>query len=84
MAVTVPKSVMATGGIYSYRDNYIETPYTLNVLYDFENFTLEWNHAGGISKGLYGRSYGVAFIGNNRTRVVNREGSNCRRGRKLT
>ena len=29
---------------------------------------------GGISKGLYGRNYGVAFIGNNGTLVVNREG----------
>jgi len=74
MEVTVPKSVSASGGIYAYPDNYIETPDTLNVLYDFGNFTLEWDHAGGISKGSYGRSYGVAFIGNNGTLVVNREG----------
>lgn len=74
MDVTVPKSVMASGGIYAYPNNFIETPDTLNVLYDFGNFTLEWDHAGGISKGLYGRSYGVAFIGNNGTLVVNREG----------
>jgi predicted dehydrogenase len=74
MDVTVPKSIMATGGTYGYPDNYIETPDTLNVLFDFEKFTLEWDHAGGISRGLYGRSYGVAFIGNNGTLVVNREG----------
>ncbi len=74
MQVKSPKSVMATGGIYSYPQNAIETPDTLNVLYDFESFTLEWDHAGGISKGLYGRNYGVAFIGNNGTLVVNREG----------
>ncbi len=74
MQVKSPKSVMATGGIYSYSQNAIETPDTLNVLYDFESFTLEWDHAGGISKGLYGRNYGVAFIGNNGTLVVNREG----------
>ncbi len=74
MDVTIPKSVMASGGIYAYPNNFIETPDTLNVLYDFGNFTLEWDHAGGISKGLYGRSYGVAFIGNNGTLVVNREG----------
>lgn len=74
MGVTVPKSVMASGGIYSYKDNCIETADTQNVLFDFGNFTLEWDHAGGISKGLYGRSYGVAFIGNNGTLVVNREG----------
>jgi predicted dehydrogenase len=73
MGVTVPKSVMATGRI-SYPDNYIETADTQNVLYDFGDFTLEWDHAGGISKGIYGRNYGVAFIGNNGTLVVNREG----------
>ncbi len=74
MGVTIPKSVMASGGIYSYGDNATETADTQNVLYDFGNFTLEWDHAGGISKGIYGRNYGVAFIGNNGTLIVNREG----------
>jgi predicted dehydrogenase len=74
MNVTFPKSVSASGGIYAYPDNAIETPDTLNVLYDFGSFTLEWDHAGGLSKGIYDRSYGVAFIGNNGTLVVNREG----------
>ncbi|MDQ2658415.1 MAG: Gfo/Idh/MocA family oxidoreductase [Bacteroidota bacterium] len=74
MNVKFPKAVMASGGIYSYSDNAIETPDTLNVLYDFGTFTLEWDHAGGLSKGIYGRNYGVAFIGNNGTLVVNREG----------
>jgi predicted dehydrogenase len=74
MDVTMPKSVMASGGIYAYPGNFIETPDTLNVLYDFGHFTLSWDHAGGIGRGLYGRNYGVAFIGNNGTLVVNREG----------
>jgi len=74
MKVTAPKSIMASGGIYAFGDNAIETADTQNVLYDFGNFTLEWDHAGGITKGLYGRNYGVAFIGNNGTLVVNREG----------
>ncbi len=74
MDVKMPRSVMASGGIYAYAENYIETPDTLNVLYDFGDFTLSWDHAGGLSKGLYGRNYGVAFIGNNGTLVVNREG----------
>ena len=74
MQVKFPGSVMASGGIYAYADNAIETPDTLNVLYDYGSFTLEWDHAGGLSKGLYGRHYGVAFIGNNGTLVVNREG----------
>ncbi len=74
MKVKFPKAVMASGGIYSYSDNAIETPDTLNVLYDFGSFTLDWDHAGGLSKGIYGRNYGVAFIGNNGTLIVNREG----------
>jgi predicted dehydrogenase len=74
MEVKFPKAIMATGGIYAYPDNAIETPDTLNVLYDYGSFTLEWDHAGGLSKGLYGRSYGVAFICGNGTLVVNREG----------
>lgn len=74
MDVTFPRAVMASGGRYSYPDNYIETPDTLNVLYDYGNFTLAWDHAGGLSNGLYGRNYGVAFVGNNGTLVVNREG----------
>jgi predicted dehydrogenase len=74
MNVKIPKGVMASGGIYAYPENCIETADTLNVLYDFGNFTLEWDHAGGLGKGIYGRNYGVAFIGNNGTLVVNREG----------
>ncbi len=74
MNVKFPKAVMASGGIYSYAENAIETPDTLNVLYDYGSFTIEWDHAGGLSKGIYGRNYGVAFIGNNGTLVVNREG----------
>jgi predicted dehydrogenase len=74
MKATFPRSVMASGGIYSYPNNAIETPDTLNVLYDYGTFTLEWDHAGGLSKGIYGRNYGVAFIGNNGTLVANREG----------
>jgi predicted dehydrogenase len=74
MDVKFPKAVMASGGIYAYPDNAIETPDTLNVLYDYGSFTLEWDHAGGLSKGIYGRNYGIAFIGNNGTLVVNREG----------
>lgn len=74
MKVKFPRSVSASGGIYAYPDNAIETPDTLNVLYDYGDFTLEWDHAGGLSKGIYGRNYGVAFIGNNGTLVANREG----------
>ena len=72
MDVKTPNSVSASGGIYAYPENCIETADTLNVLYDFGKFTIEWDHAGGLGKGIYGRNYGVAFVGNNGTLVVNR------------
>ncbi len=74
MDVSAPKSISSAGGIYAYPNNAIETADTQSVTYDFGNFLLEWDHVGGITKGLYGRNYGVAFIGNNATLVVNRDG----------
>jgi predicted dehydrogenase len=74
MGVSVPRSVASSGGIYSYPNNAIETADTQAVTYDFGNFLLEWDHVGGIARGQYGRHYGVAFIGNNGTLVINREG----------
>jgi len=74
MGVTTPKSISSSGGIYAYPNNAIETADTQAVVYDFGNFLLEWDHVGGVSRGQYGRNYGVAFVGNNGTLVVNREG----------
>ncbi len=74
MNVSAPKSISSSGGIYAYPNNAIETADTQSVTYDFGNFLLEWDHVSGITKGPYGRNYGVAFIGNNGTLVANREG----------
>lgn len=70
----MPKSIVSTGGIYAYKDNAIETADTQTVLYEYNDLLIEWEHMGGLSKGFYGRHYGVAFIGNNGTLVINREG----------
>ena len=70
----MPKSIMSAGGIYAYKDNAIETADTQTVLYEYNDLLIEWEHMGGLSKGFYGRHYGVAFIGNNGTLVINREG----------
>lgn len=69
-----PRAVTASGGIYAYPDRSIETPDTLSVLYDMGDFTLTWEHLAGLGRGLYDRHYGIAFIGNNGTLVVNRAG----------
>ncbi len=74
MDVTAPKSVMASGGKYGYPDDACETPDLLQTVYDFGDFTVMWDHAIGINDGAYGRSHGVAYVGENGTLVVDRGG----------
>lgn len=74
MNVTAPKSVMAMGGQYGYPDHAGETPDTMQVLYDYGDFTIQWEQAIGIGRGPYDKEHGVAFIGNLGTVVIDREG----------
>ena len=69
-----PESVAAAGGIFTHMNQAIETPDTLDVIYDMGNFTLSWEHNGGIQRGPYDRFYGITFMGENGTLVVNRNG----------
>ena len=74
MNAPLPKSVYASGGKYAYPKGANETPDTLATIYDFGNFTMIWEHAVGISNGNYGRDHGIAYIGNNGTLVLDRNG----------
>jgi predicted dehydrogenase len=74
MKATEPRSVMATGGKFAYPDDASETPDTLQAVYEFDDFTLLWEHATGIDGGNYGRNHGIAFIGNKGTLVLDRGG----------
>ncbi len=74
MGVKAPKSIMASGGKFAYPNDASETPDTLQTVYEYEDFNLLWEHATGIDGGNYGRTEGIAFIGNNGTLVVNRQG----------
>lgn len=74
MNASVPKSVSALGGNFAYPDLYEETPDSMGALYEFDNFTLIWDHAMGIDNGLYGKDHGIAFIGNNGTLELDRGG----------
>lgn len=74
MGATAPKSVIASGGKFAYPNDASETPDTLQTVYEYEDFNLLWEHATGIDGGNYGRTEGIAFIGNNGTLVVNRGG----------
>ena len=74
MNAPVPKSVAALGGRFAYPDLYEETPDTLTTLYEFDHFNMVWDSAMGIDNGSYNRDHGIAFIGNNGTLVLNRQG----------
>ena len=74
MKAKAPKSVMAMGGKFAYPEDAAETPDTQQVLYDFGDYTMLWDHGIGIDGGYFGRSHGVGFVGNNGTLVVDRAG----------
>lgn len=74
MNATAPKSVIASGGKFAYPDDASETPDTLQAVFEYDNFNMLWEHATGIDNGNYGRTEGIAFIGNDATLVLNRQG----------
>ena len=74
MKVQAPKSVMSTGGKYAYPKDAMQTPDTQTAIFEYNDFSISWEHAVGIYNGLYGKDHGVAFIGNLGTLVVNRQG----------
>jgi predicted dehydrogenase len=74
MKAQIPKSIMAAGGKFANPDSGAETPDTLTTVYEFGDFNIQWEHAIGIDDGPYNRQHGIAFIGNNGTLVLDRNG----------
>ncbi len=74
MKTNAPKSIMASGGKLAYPDDASETPDTLQAIFEYDDFNMLWEHATGIDLGPYNRREGIAYIGNNGTLVLNREG----------
>ncbi|WP_430906432.1 Gfo/Idh/MocA family protein [Maribacter sp. 2-571] len=74
MKAATPLSVMALGGKFAYPDDASETPDTLQTVFEYKDFSILWEHATGIDGGNYGRNHGIAFIGNNGTLVLDRNG----------
>jgi len=74
MKAVAPRSVLSAGGPFAYPDGGMETPDTQQAVYEYDGFTMLWEHAAGIDNGPYGRDHGVAFIGNNGTLVADRQG----------
>ena len=74
MNVGLPSYVYGAGGKYGYPDDAMETPDTLMVTYKYPDFNITWDHACGISSGLFGLREGVAFFGENGTMILTRSG----------
>ena len=69
-----PYTIAALGGKFAYAGLAEETPDTLTTLYEFDGFNMVWDHAMGIDNGSYSRDHGIAYIGDNATLVLNRNG----------
>ncbi|MBN1789365.1 MAG: Gfo/Idh/MocA family oxidoreductase [Bacteroidales bacterium] len=74
MDKAIPVSVMATGGKYAYPEDDMVTPDTMTAVYDFKDFTMIWEHTIGIGLGNWRRPHGMAYIGENGTLVLDRNG----------
>jgi predicted dehydrogenase len=74
MNADLPKSAMSAGGKLAFLESPIDTPDTQQVIYEYGDFNVIWDHAMGIGNGDWRRDHGVAFIGNNGTLVADRGG----------
>ncbi|MDB5249164.1 MAG: oxidoreductase domain protein [Segetibacter sp.] len=70
----LPLAVTATGGNFSFPTHAHETFDTMSVSYQMKDYVINWEHTAGTQTGPYGKSYGLAFVGNDATLVINREG----------
>jgi len=68
----LPLAVDASGGNHAFPDRAHETFDTLSVTYQLPDHNITWEHTAGIETGPWGRNYGLAFVGNNATLVIDR------------
>ncbi|MDQ3847266.1 MAG: Gfo/Idh/MocA family oxidoreductase [Bacteroidota bacterium] len=68
-----PLAVLSAGGNLAYPDRAHETFDTMSVSYQMPDHVISWEHTAGTQLGPYGRSYGLAFIGNDATLVIDRD-----------
>lgn len=69
-----PLAVSAAGGTWAFPDHAHETFDTMSVNYQMKDFTISWEHTAGTQSGPFDRPYGLAFIGNDATLVIDRSG----------
>ncbi len=67
-----PLSADATGGNFAYPDHAHEAFDTMSVTWQMPDHTISWEHTAGIETGPWGRNYGLAFVGNDASIVIDR------------
>lgn len=68
----LPLSVGASGGNFAFPDRAHETFDTQSVTYQLPDHSITWEHVAGTENGPWGRNYGLAFVGNDATLVIDR------------
>ena len=74
MNIHHPRTVSAEGGKYCFPDDAMETPDLLNVKYEFNDLTVNWNNDFCKNKNEYNLDHGLAFKAENGTLIANRNG----------
>jgi predicted dehydrogenase len=74
MGIKAPVSAASIGGKFGFPNDACQTPDTQQVLWQFPEFSMIWEHAIGVGRGPEAREHGVQFHGNNAVLVVDRQG----------
>ena len=73
MKEKAPRAISAVGGKFCLNDNR-ETPDTLTVAYQFDNFIAEFTNTEANDRGIDGQGYGIQFYGTNASLICDRGG----------
>ncbi len=74
MDVKAPRAAVSVGGKFGYPRDAMQTPDTQQVIWEFDDFSMVWEHALGVGRGPEAREHGVQFHGNDGVLVVDRNG----------
>ena len=74
MDASAPKSVLAGGGKYVKPDSPADTPDTMNVVYEFDDFLFNWEHNQMHWMGPYDKHHGVEFVSEKGKLIIDRSG----------
>lgn len=69
-----PERVMTYAGDTSGQTGMRETFDTMNVIYPKKNYVINYDMTAGVQEGPWGRTYGLAFVGDKGTIVADRSG----------